>query len=229
MMMRVLLSMSFLVLLASKFHVVYELLSHDNNNPIVKSSIIILFLGILYDTLVRKLARRRRKRRREVYLVDFACYKPEESRLFSNKTLIERAEGVGHLSEDTIKFVRKMMDRSGLGPNAYIPEGLGRDPPDTCFKEALEETQTIMFGAIDEVLKKTGIDGKEIGIVVVNCSVYSPVPSLCDMIVNRYNLRDNVVTYNLSGMGCSAGMVGIDLAKRLLQVIYFNFIINIYI
>jgi len=31
-------------------------------------------------------------------------------------------------------------------------------------------------------------------------------------------MRENVKNYNLSGMGCSAGVISIDLAKDLLQV-----------
>jgi len=38
------------------------------------------------------------------------------------------------------------------------------------------------------------------------------------MIVNLYKLRGNIVSFNLGGMGCSAGMISIDLAKDLLQV-----------
>ncbi|GLU10251.1 hypothetical protein SLE2022_270700 [Rubroshorea leprosula] len=38
------------------------------------------------------------------------------------------------------------------------------------------------------------------------------------MIVNHYKLRGNVISYNLGGMGCSAGLISIDLAKDLLQV-----------
>ncbi|PWA79410.1 hypothetical protein CTI12_AA113780 [Artemisia annua] len=35
---------------------------------------------------------------------------------------------------------------------------------------------------------------------------------------NRYKLRENVITYNLVGMGCSAGLLAIGLAKQLIQV-----------
>ncbi|KAF3974480.1 hypothetical protein CMV_002201 [Castanea mollissima] len=38
------------------------------------------------------------------------------------------------------------------------------------------------------------------------------------MVVNRYKLRGNILSYDLGGMGCSAGLISIDLAKRLLQV-----------
>ncbi len=38
------------------------------------------------------------------------------------------------------------------------------------------------------------------------------------MIVNHFKMRSNVMTYNLSGMGCSAGVISIGLAQQLLQV-----------
>ncbi|KAH7444072.1 hypothetical protein KP509_02G063100 [Ceratopteris richardii] len=38
------------------------------------------------------------------------------------------------------------------------------------------------------------------------------------MIVNRFKLRGNIRTYNLGGMGCSAGVISINLARDLLQV-----------
>ncbi|KAJ4876833.1 3-ketoacyl-CoA synthase 9 [Raphanus sativus] len=38
------------------------------------------------------------------------------------------------------------------------------------------------------------------------------------MIVNKYKLRGNVRSFNLGGMGCSAGVIAIDLAKDMLQV-----------
>ncbi|CAN8243936.1 unnamed protein product [Cochlearia groenlandica] len=38
------------------------------------------------------------------------------------------------------------------------------------------------------------------------------------MVINKYNLRSNVKSFNLSGMGCSAGLISVDLARDLLQV-----------
>ncbi|KAL1289850.1 hypothetical protein AAHE18_20G088100 [Arachis hypogaea] len=38
------------------------------------------------------------------------------------------------------------------------------------------------------------------------------------MIVNKYKLRGNIRSFNLGGMGCSAGVIAIDLAKDMLQV-----------
>ncbi|KAK9083607.1 hypothetical protein Scep_030078 [Stephania cephalantha] len=93
-----------------------------------------------------------------------------------------------------------------------------RTPPNPCMAEARKEAETVMFGAVDELLEKTGVKTKDIGILVVNCSLFYPTPSLSAMIVNHYKLRGNVLCYNLGGMGCSAGLISIDLAKQLLQV-----------
>jgi 3-ketoacyl-CoA synthase len=37
------------------------------------------------------------------------------------------------------------------------------------------------------------------------------------MVVNHFKLRQNIVSYNLAGMGCSAGLIAVSLASELLQ------------
>lgn len=116
-------------------------------------------------------------------------------------------------------FIKKTLERSGLSESTYLPEGLlMSDPPNMCTDEARKEAEMVMFGAVDGLLAKTGVEGKEIGIVVVNCSIFNTVPSLSSMIVNRYKLDQKVLSYNLGGMGCSGGLRAISLAKHLLQV-----------
>jgi 3-ketoacyl-CoA synthase len=102
-----------------------------------------------------------------------------------------------------------------------MPKAILNSPPNPCMAEARAEAEAVMFGAIDKVLAKTGVRARDIGIVVVNCSLFNPTPSLSSMVVNHYKLRGNVASYNLSGMGCSAGLISIDLAKQLLQVTDF--------
>ena len=60
--------------------------------------------------------------------------------------------------------------------------------------------------------------GLQIDILVVNCSLFNPTPSLSAMIINHFKMRSNIVSYNLAGMGCSAGVIAINLAKEQLQV-----------
>ncbi|KAL0346442.1 UNVERIFIED_CONTAM: 3-ketoacyl-CoA synthase 11 [Sesamum calycinum] len=68
-----------------------------------------------------------------------------------------------------------------------------------------------------DLLSKTRVNPRDIGVVIVNISTFNPVPSLSAMIVNRYKLREDVLSYSLGGMGCSAGVIAVDLAKWLLQ------------
>nr|UQT18330.1 ketoacyl-CoA synthase 3 [Pelargonium x hortorum] len=157
-------------------------------------------------------------RPRKVYLVNFACYKPEAERICTREIFVERSALTGSFTEENLAFQKKILERSGLGQKTYLPEAVLRVPPNPCMEEARKEAEMVMFGAIDELLGKTGVKAKDIGILVVNCSLFNPTPSLSAMIVNHYKLRGNIVSYNLGGMGCSAGLISIDLAKQLLQV-----------
>jgi 3-ketoacyl-CoA synthase len=160
-------------------------------------------------------------RRPAVYLLDFACYKPGPDHLSTKEILIRQAAASGDVTHDNLVFQQKVLDRSGLGPATYLPKALLNLPPNPCMAEARAEAEAIVFGAVDQVLAQTGVRARDIGIVVVNCGLFSPMPSLSAMIVNHYKLRGNVASYSLGGMGCSAGIISIDLAKRLLQVTDF--------
>ena len=83
---------------------------------------------------------------------------------------------------------------------------------------AWEEAEHVMFGALDNLFSNTNVNLKNIGILFINCSLFNPTPSLSAMIVNKYKLRGNIRSFNLGGMGCSAGVIAVDLAKDLLQV-----------
>ncbi|XP_047260059.1 3-ketoacyl-CoA synthase 20-like, partial [Capsicum annuum] len=175
---------------------------------VILFSALVVFLGTLYFMT----------RPREVYLVDFSCYKPKPDVMCSKELFMDRSKKAGIFTEENLAFQKKILERSGLGQKTYFPEALLRVPAEPTMAEARKEAEMVMFGAIDELLAKTGVKAKDIGILVVNCSLFNPTPSLSAMIVNHYKLRGNVMSYNLGGMGCSAGLISIDLAKQLLQV-----------
>ncbi|CAL5096361.1 unnamed protein product [Urochloa decumbens] len=156
-------------------------------------------------------------RPRPVYLVDFACYKPHEERKCSRARFMNCTESLGTFTPENIEFQRKIIERSGLGEDTYLPEAVLNIPPNPSMANARKEAEMVMFGALDELFAKTGVRPKDIGVLVVNCSLFNPTPSLSAMVINHYKLRGNVASYNLGGMGCSAGLVSIDLARDLLQ------------
>ncbi|GJN18720.1 hypothetical protein PR202_gb05913 [Eleusine coracana subsp. coracana] len=92
-------------------------------------------------------------------------------------------------------------------------------PPYRSLHAAREEAELVIFSAIDDVFGKCSVvKPQDIDAVVVNCSIFAPTPAFVDMIVNRYKLRPDVRNVNLSGMGCSAGLVSVGVAKNILQV-----------
>ncbi|XP_078438870.1 3-ketoacyl-CoA synthase 11-like [Wolffia australiana] len=157
-------------------------------------------------------------RPRPVYLLDFSCYKPDPSRRCSRQTFMDRSRLTGTFTDANLDFQRKILERSGLGEWTHLPEAVLNVPPNPCMAEARKEAETVMFGALDELFDKTRVKPKDVGVLIVNCSLFNPTPSLSAMIVNHYKLRGNILSYNLGGMGCSAGLVSVDLAKDLLQV-----------
>ncbi|KMT07039.1 hypothetical protein BVRB_6g153680 [Beta vulgaris subsp. vulgaris] len=159
-------------------------------------------------------------RPREVYLVDFACCKPNPCYRTSKVTCMDVTSQNKTFTQENIEFQRKLFERSGVGDETYLPPSVIDVPPKPTIDEARKEAESLIFLAIDELLAKTKevVLPQDVGIVIVNCSVFTPFPSLCATIVNRYKLKEDVITYNLGGMGCSAGLISVDLAKHLLQV-----------
>lgn len=152
-----------------------------------------------------------------IYLVDFACYKPDDERKMSVESFLKMTEDSGVFEEETVQFQRRIATRSGLGDETYLPRGITSTPPNLCMKEARSEAESVLFGSLDSLFAKTGVKTEEIGILIVNCSLFCPTPSLSSMIVNHYKLRPDIRSFNLGGMGCSAGVISVDLAKHLLK------------
>ena len=84
------------------------------------------------------------------------------------------------------------------------------------MKMARLEFEEVMFTSVSELLKKTGIHPKQISVLVVNCSLFNPTPSLSAMIVNHFKMASDTTTFNLAGMGCSAGVLAVQLAEKVL-------------
>lgn len=188
-------------------HILWDHLKFNLIYVILFSTLPVILLTLYFIT-----------RPRPVYLVDFSCYKPEDARICSRQRFVDGSRTARTFTDENLEFQRKIVERSGIGDSTYLPAAIVRIPPNPCMAEARKEAEEVMFGAIDDLFEKTCVRPKDIGILIVNCSLFNPTPSLSAMIINRYKLRGNIFSYNLGGMGCSAGLISIDLAKDLLQL-----------
>ncbi|KAF7041698.1 hypothetical protein CFC21_051451 [Triticum aestivum] len=156
-------------------------------------------------------------RPRPVFLVDYCCYKPSPSFRVPFTTFMEHIKLISN-NDRSLRFQTRILERSGLGEETCLPPANHYIPPNPSMEASRAEAQLVIFNAIDDLVRRTGLKPKDIDILVVNCSLFSPTPSLSAMIINKYKLRSNIRSFNLSGMGCSAGLISIDLARDMLQV-----------
>ncbi|PWA79411.1 very-long-chain 3-ketoacyl-CoA synthase, Thiolase-like protein [Artemisia annua] len=155
----------------------------------------------------------------KVYLIDFVCYKPPSFQKCPKELTVIQVRQTG-VSEELLDFMKRVLERSGLGDSTYLAEIYFKQGPkgyNPSMKDSRREVELAIFGSVDMLLAKTGVKKEDIGILIVNCCIYNTQPSLSSIIVNRYKFKENIITYNLAGMGCSAGLLAIGLAKQLLQ------------
>jgi len=160
-------------------------------------------------------------REKPVYLIDFTTWEPPESWKLSHEQLMKAMEFQGCFTEESLEFLRRMLTQSGVGPATAWPPGivqcLDGSPTDRSVHAARSESEVIMFDIVERLLKKTKTKAIDIDILVINCSLFSPTPSLCTMVINKFGMRTDISSYNLSGMGCSAGLISVELVRNLLS------------
>ncbi|KDO43000.1 hypothetical protein CISIN_1g0372511mg, partial [Citrus sinensis] len=170
---------------------IWNELSFKFDNVTVLLLVVLCLVSLVFTTIYLM------SRPKNVYLVNFSCYKPDPSRMCTRESFLQIASQTGKFSDETLAFKKKILERSGIGNMTYGPKSLMENPAENGnMEEARKETEGVIIGAVDELLAKTGVKPKAIGIL----------------------LRSNIFSYNLGGMGCSAGLISIDLAQKLLQV-----------
>jgi len=166
------------------------------------------------------------RKEKSVYLLDFALFDPPEDWRTTRQGLLDMlkhaGQGESSFRETELEFMGKVLNNSGTGEATAWPPGIVqcRDSgvkQDQSMEAARKEAETVICSCLEDLFQKTGVQPKEVDFLVINCSLFSPTPSLCAMACNRFQMRSDVRTYNLSGMGCSASLISVDLVSDLLQ------------
>eukprot|EP01134_Creolimax_fragrantissima_P002750 CFRG2750T1 len=160
-------------------------------------------------------------RKSPVYCVDFNTFSPPESWRVTRDQIKEILKKRGTFTPESITFLERIMDTSATGNATHWPPGImellrGKEMNET-MQASRDEFMTVMTRCIDGLIRKTNLDIKNVDFLIVNCSLFSPTPSLCAMISNHYGMKSNLQSFNLGGMGCSAGLISVDLARQLLE------------
>ncbi|KAM4076187.1 hypothetical protein ACJW30_12G044300 [Castanea mollissima] len=154
------------------------------------------------------------RRDQECYILDYQRYKPTNDRMLDSElclAVIKRTKNLGL----EYKFILKTVVNFGIGEQTYAPRTIiaGREQNPTIL-DAILEMGEFFHDSIAKLLARTAISPLEIEVLVVNVSMLSLVPSLAARIINHYKMRDNIKVYNLSGMGCSASLISVDIVRN---------------
>eukprot|EP00581_Thalassiosira_minuscula_P019376 CAMPEP_0183715020 /NCGR_PEP_ID=MMETSP0737-20130205/9398_1 /TAXON_ID=385413 /ORGANISM="Thalassiosira miniscula, Strain CCMP1093" /LENGTH=550 /DNA_ID=CAMNT_0025944073 /DNA_START=63 /DNA_END=1715 /DNA_ORIENTATION=+ len=156
-----------------------------------------------------------------IYMLAFSTFKAPDSWKVSHAEIIQMMRNQKCFTEDSIKFMARLLERSGTGQSTAWPPGivqcLKEKETDRSIAASRNEAETVIFDIVESALKKAKLHPREIDILVINCSLFSPTPSLCAMVISKFGMRQDIQSFNLSGMGCGASLISVGLAKDLLQ------------
>ncbi|XP_010520160.1 PREDICTED: 3-ketoacyl-CoA synthase 19-like [Tarenaya hassleriana] len=157
-------------------------------------------------------------RSQRCYMLHYECYKGRDEMKLNTGKCAEVVQRNKNLGLEEYRFLLRTMVSSGIGEETYGPRNVleGREENPT-LPDALSEMDDIIFSTTDNLFRRTGVSPSEIDILVLNVSLFAPAPSLASRVINRYKMRDDIKCYNLSGLGCSASVISIDLVQRLFK------------
>lgn len=159
-----------------------------------------------------------KRRHQQCYLLDYACFKGPDDQKLTTELCGDIVQRNKLLGIPELRFLLKAIVNSGIGEETYGPRSIiGGKEDCVSLVDGISEMDDSFFYTLDELFRRTGFSPTDVTALVVNVSMLSPSPSLSARIVNRYKMRDEIKVFNLSGMGCSASLVSIDLVKNLFK------------
>ncbi|KAF5185373.1 3-ketoacyl-CoA synthase [Thalictrum thalictroides] len=152
------------------------------------------------------------------YIIDFECYKPTDDRKLHADLASNMIMRIKNLDLKDLQFLWRVMLNSGIGGETYVPKSfvMGKEQSPT-LSDGILEMEDFFYHTLDKLFSKSSISPSDIDVLVVNVSTFSPMPSLTTRMVNRYKMKEDIKTFNLSGMGCSASLISINLVQNIFK------------
>ena len=153
-----------------------------------------------------------------IYLAGFETAIVPDELIYTNDQFAEYVKEIKIFNEESCAFLKKLVHRAGLGSQTALPPAFHVNPPDDSYEMGRKEFEITVKSSCDQLFEKLKINPeKDIDFVVTNCSMFAPTPSLGALIMNMYKMKQTCKNYSFGGMGCSAGLVSVDLAKDILR------------
>lgn len=155
------------------------------------------------------------------YMLSFSTFKAPDSWRVSHAEIVQMMKNQGCFADDSIEFMSRMLERSGTGQSTAWPPGIvqclhGKET-DRSIEASRKEAETVISDVVESALRKAKLHPRDVDVLIINCSLFSPTPSLCAMVISKFGMRQDIQSFNLSGMGCGASLISVGLAKDLLQ------------
>ena len=155
------------------------------------------------------------------YMLLFSTFKAPDSWRVSYAEIVQMMKKQGCFVDDSIKFISRLLEPSGTGQSTASPPGIvqclhGKET-DRSIEASRKEAEMVISDVVESALRKAKLHLRDVDILIINCSLFSPTPSLCAMVISKFGMRQDIQSFNLSGMGCGASLISVGLAKDLLQ------------
>ncbi|TVU28367.1 hypothetical protein EJB05_19884, partial [Eragrostis curvula] len=117
-------------------------------------------------------------RPRAVYLVDYACFRTNPNCRVPFATFLEHSRVWPGFDERSVRFMTRLLERSGLGEETCLPYAQHYIPPSPDLESSRAEAELVIFSAIDDLLAKTKVSPQDIDILV---------PVRADAVLHRHD------------------------------------------
>ncbi|KAF4690320.1 inositol polyphosphate kinase kcs1, partial [Perkinsus olseni] len=145
---------------------------------------------------------------RSVYCIDHCEFNPPDEWKVSRADIVKILSTDKNLTPESLAFLERLLSNSGTSDHTAWPPNLVKSLKtgerwSATLEDAREEAGAAMGGALQGLMDKTGITAKDIDdplktgvihhvqVLIVNCSLLSPTPSLCALLVNKFGMRSD--------------------------------------